>query len=348
MTIDKLQTPVRVGVIGAGWVAQDCHIPAFKRNRLSNVTVLLDRNIDRAEVMAGKFRIPRFVDRLDDFLGEPLDVVSICTPPQEHAPLIEASLRAGKHVLVEKPMTLTSEEGRSQALLASKSGLLLCPAHSFLFSRSVLRAKSALEAGKAGETKWAMGLQLSSWRRRLPTWFNDLPGGLFFDEVPHFLYLMRYFLGELNIEQAWLHADGTDSAPDERMEVRLKGTQGNGQLTMWTGSPFSEWLFVLFCSRSVLVLDLFRDILIKLPPEKAHRAMDVLKFSSGSTLQMWKEIGVSGLRFARHRLLYGHDQLVNLFLESAVNGEKPPVTAQDGIEVVALAEEILSRSSGKV
>ena len=118
-------------------------------------------------------------------------------------------------------------------------------------------------------------------------------------------------------------------------------------MTMWTGAPFSEWLFILYCSRTVLVLDLFRDILIHLPPEKAHNAVDVLKFSARGTLQLWREIGTSGLRFAGNRLLYGHDRLVNRFLEAVVNGEEPPVTAQDGFKVVALTEEILNCASGK-
>ena len=347
MSHSNVSTPVRVGVMGAGWVARERHIPAFKRDGRCNVTMLFDQDYSQAESVARKFRVPRFVNRLEDFLQEPLDVVSICTPPWTHAPLIEAAIRAGKHVLVEKPMTLTSEEGKALDILAHKSGLVLCPVHNFLFSHSMQRAKSLLEGGAAGVVNWTMGVQLNSWSRRLPTWFKELPGGLFFDEAPHFLYLMRYFLGELRVEQAWRYTDETDSGLlNERMEARLCGTRGIGQLTMWTGSPFSEWLFILFCSRAVLVLDLFRDILIHLPPERAHNAVDVLKFSARSTFQLWREIGASGLRFAGNRLLYGHDRLVNKFLEAVIEREEPPVTAQDGFEVVALIEEILNHTSG--
>jgi len=348
MSKSNIPTPVRVGIIGTGWVARERHIPAFKRDSRCTVTVLFDQDYSQAESAARKFRIPRFVDRLDDFLQEPLDVVSICTPPWAHAPLIEASIRAGKHVLVEKPMTLTSEEGKSLEALARKSGLVLCPVHNFLFSRAIRRAKSLLEGGGAGVVSWAMGLQLSSWHRRLPTWFYKLPGGLFFDEVPHFLYLMRYFLGELRVEQAWHSTSELDSEfPSQRTEARLCGTHGTGHLTIWTGSPFSEWLFILFCSRAVLVIDLFRDTLIHLPPEQAHNAVDVLKFSARGTIELWREIGASGLRFAGNRLLYGHGRLVNRFLEAMVNGEEPPTTARDGFEVVALIEEILRCTSGK-
>ena len=242
-------------------------------------------------------------------------------------------------------MTLTSGEGQALETLARNSGVVLCPAHNFLFSRSAERARSLLQSGQAGDIQWAMGLLLSSWQRRLPTWFDDLPGGLFFDEAPHFLYLMRYFLGELQVERAWRTTDGGDLIPrTERTEAHLKGARGSGYLTMWFGAPFSEWLFILFCSQAVLILDLFRDILVHLPPERAHRARDVLKMSLTGTLRFWKGIGSSGMRSACGRLSYGHDRLVRRFLDAVIGGKKPPTSAQDGWQVVALLEEILRRS----
>jgi len=272
----------------------------------------------------------------------------VCTPPRTHASLVEAAVRAGKHVLVEKPMTLTSGEGMALEALARSAGVVLCPAHNFLFSRSLERAKSLLESGEAGEVHWAMGMQLSSWQRRLPTWFDDLPGGLFFDEAPHLLYLMRYFLGDLRVEQAWHTSGGGDSPPrTERMEAHLQGARGAGYLTTWFGAPFSEWLFILFCSQAVLILDLFRDILIHLPPEQAHRARDVLKMSLVGTLRLWRGIGASGMRSARGRLSYGHNRLVGRFLDAVLGDKKPPTSARDGWAVVALMEEILRRSQGE-
>ena len=336
----------RVGVVGGGWVATARHIPAFQRDGRATVEALFDRNRSKAESIAKRSRIPRCFDRLEEFLQEPLDIVSVCTPPKAHALLVEAALRASKHVLVEKPMTLTSEEGSSLEALAREVGVVLCPAHNFLFSRSMQRAESLLQKGEAGEVYWAMGVQLSSWRRRLPVWLDDLQGGLFFDEAPHLLYLMRHFLGDLRVEQAWRTSEGKDSPlKTERMEVRLQGVQGAGYLTMWFGAPFSEWLFILFCSRAVLVLDLFRDILIYSPPEQAHNAGDILTSSARGTLQLWRRIGTSGMRYVCGRLFYGHDLLIKRFLDAVINGNEPPVSPRDGWEVVALMEEILRRSS---
>lgn len=340
---------LRVGIVGTGWVATARNIPAFKRDRRATVTAVYDRDPGKAEQTARRLRIPLHFASIDSLLEQPLDVVSVCTPPQTHAPIIEACIRSGKHVFVEKPMALTSGEGRSMESLAAEAGVLLCPAHNFLFSQSVQKADSLLpEAGGVGDIEWAMGIQFSSWRRRLPTWYGELHGGLFFDEAPHMLSLMQHFLSEVRVEDAWQTAAERGGQRSERIEARLAGVRGTGYLTMWTGAPFSEWLFVLGCSRAVLVIDLYRDLLMRLPPERAHTATDVLKFSARGTLGFWQGIGRSALRAIRGRFLFGHDVLASRFVDAVIEGQPSPVPAREGWEVISLIEQILDRSERAV
>jgi len=312
------------------------------------VVALLDKERSKAELVAKKFKVHRYFNQLEDFLKEPLDVISICTPPQTHTALIEAAITTGRHVLVEKPMALQVEEGKRLEVLARDRGVTLCPAHNFLFSRSAQKAEALLQEGKIGEVRWAMAVQFSSWRRRLPDWFDKMHGGIFFDEAPHLLYLLQHFLGQVHIEQAWHNKSDGDPLPKtERIEARLQGAKGTGYLNMWFGAPFSEWLFILCCSRAVLVLDLFRDILIHLPPEHAHKARDILKSSMLGTYQLWQGIFQSGMRLRLGKLLYGHDRLVQRFLDAVAGSREPPLAARDGWEVVALMEEILRYSEAK-
>ena len=328
---------IEVGIIGGGWVATARYLPAFKRDRRARVTALLDINEDVARRVAQRHHIAGVFTNAEDFLALPLDAVIITTPPATHAALIRAALNARKHVLVEKPMTLTATEGKELDLLAQSKGRLLCPAYSFLFSRSVVKADAVLRNGAAGEVRAALGLQMSSYRRRLPDWYPELPGGLAFDEAPHLLYLMQHFLGELNLEAAW--RQGPD-AENEITEARLSGERGVGYLNMWLGAPFSEWLFVLYCSRAVLVLDLFRDVLLVLPPETQHRGRDVLLASARASGRWWRGIFDSGWRSLGGRLLFGHDGLVKAFVSAVQDGTTSPVAAADGWRMVALMEQI--------
>ncbi len=334
---------VKVGIIGTGWVATERHIPSFQRDRRAETVAILDRNREKVDSVARQFGISASFDDIDKFLEQPMDVVAVCTPPQAHALVVEAAVKAGKHVLVEKPMTLTSEAGRFLETLSEESGLMVCPSHNFKFSRSARKADELILSGQAGEVQSTMGVQLSSWRRRLPTWFKDLPGGLFFDEAPHLLYLMQHFMGELSVEKAWQ----TGEAGDEfhKVEARLQSPRGDSYLTMWFGAPFSEWLLIIFCSRAVLVLDLFRDVLVHLPPEEGHNATDVLKTSLRGTLQFWNGIGASGLQSFRKQFLFGHDLLIKQFLDAVIDRENPPVSTREGWEVIALIEKMMGQSS---
>ena len=336
---------IRIGVAGAGWVATNRHLPVLKRDRRVEIAAVLDPQLGRAADAARRFGVARHFDRIEDFLTEPLDAVVVCTPPDSHAHVVEAALSAGHHVLVEKPMTLSAAEGGKLETLAAERNLVLCPAHNFLFARSTKRARDLLTSGRAGEVRWAMGVQMSSPRRRLPEWFGRLPGGLFFDEAPHLLYLMRHFLGEMEVEDAWSQksrgADG--GGPAERIEARLGGKLGPADLISWTGAPLSEWYLLLCCTKAVLAIDLFRDTLISLPPERAHGVRDVVASAARRTVQLWAGIASTGVRTLRGRQFFGADELDRRFVDSVESGREPPVTARDGRQVVELIEQILRR-----
>jgi scyllo-inositol 2-dehydrogenase (NADP+) len=338
--------PLAVGVIGAGWVASARHIPSFLRDGRVRLEALLDPAPERAEEVARRHRIPHTYHELPDFLDHGLDVVSICTPPWTHASLAIEALRRGCHVLVEKPMAMSAEEAFQMIAAARESGASLCVAHNFLFSRSMGKALLLLESGQVGEVQHAMALQLSSPQRRLPAWYPDLPGGLFFDEAPHMVYLLRRFLGDLSVRQAW-----RQEAPAgvlqrlDRVEARLGSVRGSADLSMSFRSPVSEWLLTVIGTRLVLVLDIFRDILVVQKPDGAHGTGDVLKSSLRAFWQAAAGFATSGALFSTGRLLYGHETLVRTFLDSIIDGAPSPVTPEEGMAVVQTMESILEQAS---
>jgi len=334
-----------VGVIGAGWVATDRHLPALKKAKNANVTAVFDRSPDRANVAARKYGATAFHSSVDELLAQPIDTVVICTPPQSHFELITQCLSAGKHVLVEKPFTVIAADGEKVAAQAREAGLTVSPSHNFLYANSTRRAREMVESGRAGAVISASGVQLSSWSRRLPTWYEDLPGGLFFDEAPHLLYLMRDFVGELDVVSAWRDQRNSPSGqPVERTEAQLVGERGDATLSMTTGAPLSEWYVGLICEKKILIIDLFRDILIDLPAETAHNRRDVVGVSLRTTLQHWGGTISSGLRVLGGKGDYGHGRLVSQFIDAVDGDASPPTTAEDGTRVVQLMESILAKA----
>lgn len=329
----------RIGVMGAGWVARARYLPRLAAEKGARLVAVFDRQPERAAQAAAAFRVPLGTDRREAFFGQGLDAVAVCTPPFAHAELTLEALERGCHVLTEKPMAMDAREAGAMAAAARQAGRLLCVSHNFLFSRAVQRAEAARR--RAGPVRYAMGLQLSSDRRRLPDWHEQLPGGLLFDELPHLLYLLQHYLGRLRLEG--VRASGRSAAGHPTLtEIRLAGELGPGQATVVLGAPLSEWHVTAIMQDGIVDLDLFRDVATRLGPDGSHRAADVLKTSARAVWEHGRGFAASGFRMAANRLFWGHDVLIRRFL-GAVAGTAPiPVDPSDALAVVALTDDILS------
>lgn len=329
--------PLRVGVMGAGWVATTRHIPSYRRHPDAEVTAVYDRRPERAEAAAAKSGATSYRD-LDAFFGQGLDVVSVCTPPWLHAEHAIEALSRGVHVFSEKPMALNAADAQAMADAADRAGRLLCVSHNLLFSRSLRRADALI-----GTTvpQYVLGLQLSSLRRRLPDWYSRLPGGLLLDEAPHMLYILRHFLGPLT-----LHSARATFAPSTGLpataEVLLGGTIANGQVTMVFDTPLSEWQLGVVTPERMVAIDLFRDVAVDIGSDGAHRPLDILATSGRAMLSHASGVLSSGTRYGAGRLLWGHDVLIARFV-NAIRGKGPvPVDVADAVEIVRLSDSILA------
>ncbi|MGN4669932.1 Gfo/Idh/MocA family protein [Bacillus cereus group sp. MYBK234-1] len=101
---------LRIGIIGAGGIAQNRHIPAFvKLHEYCTITAIHDRSIKRAQQVAKTYNVPYVFETYEEVFKE-VDAVCICTPNKFHSEISIAALQAGKHVLCEKPMALTATE----------------------------------------------------------------------------------------------------------------------------------------------------------------------------------------------------------------------------------------------
>lgn len=332
-------TRLRVGLAGAGWVMEARHIPALRRCADVEIVALYDRQATRAELLARRTGLTgaRVYSDLDEFVGAGLDVVSVATSPWSHHDIAIAALAHGAHVFTEKPMAMNVPEARAMLAAAASAGRVLCVCHNFRFSRSARRADEIL----AGDTvRYVGGLQLSSHRRRLPVWYRELPGGLLFDEMPHLLYMTNHLLGGgLRLG----HGHGT-VGPDGHpaiTELQLVGQRGEGQITMVFDSPVSEWHLMVVADERIVVLDLFRDILLELRSDHSHRALDIARSSGSLVADHLAGFLSTGVRLARRRQFWGHDEILRLFIEAARGRAPVPVSAEEALSVVITASEIV-------
>lgn len=332
--------PLRVGLVGPGWVACDRYLPVLTRRADIEVVGVADRDPERASTTTARYGAGRGVGSLDALLELGPDAVFVTTPPPSHPELVLGALEAGCHVFVEKPIAIRSDDAASMVEAAEHAGRLLCVSHNFLWSHAAREATRHLR-GQA--VRYATAMQLSSHRRRLPTWYGELPGGLLLDESPHLLYTLDHALGgDLTLDD--LRADLDEATGHPRVvELWVRGRTGRGQATMVFDSPVSEWHVGLVADERVVDLDLFRDICVTVPSDGAHTARDILGTSARAIAGHVRGFALAGARYSTGRQFWGHDTLIGEFITAARTGAPSPVPPADALAIARLTDQVLDR-----
>ena len=141
--------PVRVAVIGVGSLGQH-HARIFASLREARLVAVVDRDPGRASEVAARHGVPALADHGD--LSQDVEAVSVAVPTSAHAPVVEACLRRGWAVLVEKPMAATLGEAAGMARAAERSGRPLLVGHTERFNPVVRAARSRVRDPRFIET----------------------------------------------------------------------------------------------------------------------------------------------------------------------------------------------------
>jgi UDP-N-acetyl-2-amino-2-deoxyglucuronate dehydrogenase len=151
----RVQSSVKkynVGIIGYGWVAT-AHIPAINASSNAEVTAIFSSRPLNAEEMSARYggAITCYQD-LEAMLADPqIDVVSICSYPDEHARQAIAAAQAGKHLIIEKPLALTLKDCRAVLAATQKAKVRTCVCLECRWSSQFLTTKAVIDAGLLGD-----------------------------------------------------------------------------------------------------------------------------------------------------------------------------------------------------
>ncbi len=190
---------LKVGIIGAGGIAQTAHIPSFKNVENVEVAAISDINSEKLRYVAEKFGIPQTFTEWERLIESDVDAVSICSPNAFHAGQSVKAMKAGKHVLCEKPVCLTGDEAEKVFSTAEKTGKKFMAAFPRRFSGEAKVLKPMIEAGDFGEIYYIKAGYLR--RRGIPglgSWFTSKKlagGGPMMDVGVHMLDLVIYLAG---------------------------------------------------------------------------------------------------------------------------------------------------------
>lgn len=192
---DKL----RIGFIGAGNICQNAHIPAYLKQNDVELVAVCDINEKRANEVKEKYKMKyAFTDYNEMVKLNDIDAVSVCTWNNAHAGATVAALKAGKHVLCEKPMSMNPAQCEEMIKAAKDNNRVLQIGFVYRFSSEAKVIKSYREAGKFGDIYFAKAVLQR--RRGTPTgWFTNKAksgGGPVIDIGVHAIDLTWYLMGK--------------------------------------------------------------------------------------------------------------------------------------------------------
>jgi len=178
---------IKVGVIGAGrWGKK--HIDEYLKMKDVELSWVFDRWDENIKYCKQNFKIPNLTKNYSKLLSSDVEAVSVCTINQTHFDVCKAALEAGKHVLVEKPITLESKKAYKLVDIAKKHNRLLAVGHIFRYNNSINHVKQLIDQSFFGKLYY-MRLQ---WTTHL---YPDKPLDIVVDMMPHLFDIMNYLLG---------------------------------------------------------------------------------------------------------------------------------------------------------
>ncbi len=198
-----------IGIIGCGKIAQVRHIPEYADHPQAKLAGFFDLNQDRAQALAEQWGGKAY-SSWEELLADPaIDAVSVCVANNAHAQISIAALKAGKHVLCEKPMATTLEDCEAMVAAARESGKFLMIGQNQRLTKAHQKARELVENGTLGKiltfrtTFGHGGPETWSVDPGKNTWFFDKSKaamGAMADLGIHKTDLIQYLLGQTVVE----------------------------------------------------------------------------------------------------------------------------------------------------
>ena len=191
--------PVKVGVVGCGYWGPNL-VRNFFELPSAELVAVAELKADRREYIARRYPGVQTTDDYQDLFSMALDAVVVATPPPTHFPIARSCLQNGLHVLVEKPLTLCSEDALALVELAAERGLTLMVGHTFEYNAAVQALKELIDSGELGTIQYVDAVRVN-----LGLFQRDLD--VIWDLAPHDISILLYLL---NSHPVLVSAHGAD------------------------------------------------------------------------------------------------------------------------------------------
>ncbi len=310
-TVKKL----RAAVIGTGfWGKNQARV--LSQLESAELVCVCDISEANAKAVGAEFHAPYYTSVDEVLARKDVDAVTICTPTITHKQIATQALLAGKHVLVEKPMTNTASEARELLSLARQQGLRLMPGHIERFNPATDCLKSLVDNGKLGAVTLLLARRVGRWPERI----GDI--GVVRDSAIHDIDLARYIFND-DVSSVHARIGSIRHTKEDYAEIMLQFRKGGTAFidANWL-TPRKARTLIVTGSEATVQLDYLSQ---KVTVEDSDRSVK-------PHLEKKEPLRTELAHFA----------------ESVLNNHEFRVNGEDGLRAVEICEVVLqSGSSGR-
>lgn len=323
---------LRVAVLGYGYWG-----PNLVRNLYNipdcEMVAVADRDQRQTEAVRKLYPVIETANEADEVIcREDIDAVVVATPPSTHYPLAKKALMAGKHVLVEKPLTRASCEAEELVQIAKESNLTLMVDHTFIYSGAVRKIRDIIDSGELGDI-----LYIDSVRINLGIFQQDV--SVIEDLAPHDISIFDYLL---NAKPVSVSATGIapvsfgNHTPDSLVYGAIQydsGVLAHFHLS-WL-SPVKIRRMLIGGTKKTVVYD-------HLEPDNQimiyEKGLDLVE--DGNRKRLLGERRLGDMYAPKVDQTEPLERLCNQFVKSALNGHSAPTDGDAGLRVVRVLESL--------
>ena len=298
-----------IAVIGAGFWGRN-HARNLKELHETRLIAVCDKDEARAKAIAELFGVEAYTDSRKMLKREDIEAVTVCTWSTNLAAEATNALKAGKHVLVEKPMANSVQEARKIVELAKKNQRYLMVGFLMRFIPGVQRIKEAVEKGEIGTLVYATARRVSEWPERI----GDV--GVVKDLAIHDIDITRYLFGD-DPEEVYAKAGSLRAQQYEdhaQIMLTFKGGKTAFIEANWL-TPYKIRKLTVTGSKAIMTLD--------------YITQEITIETSGQTMAPRYEVKEPLKLELQH------------FANSILNDKEPIITGVDGLKAVQVAEAAL-------
>jgi myo-inositol 2-dehydrogenase/D-chiro-inositol 1-dehydrogenase len=334
-----MSQPVRVGLIGSQFVSS-IHAESLQRCAAAQLVAVASPTPGHAESFARRFHIPHYFTDYRDLLARPdVDLVVVGVPNHLHAPIALAAARAGKHIVMEKPLCLNLAEADQMLAAACAAGVKLMYAEELCFAPKYVRLKQLLDCGALGRPTLLKQSEKHDGPHALHFWDVERSGGgVTMDMGCHAIQFFRWLLNGARIVSVYaqmstlVHGDKTRG--DDNALLILEFEDGTMALAeeSWTKLGGMDDRAEVYGLKGVAYADLLHGNAIETYSLEGY---DYAVEKAGST-RGWS------FTIYEEAWNYGFPQEMAHFVDCVQNDRVPRVTGEDGrvvLEVIFAAYE---------